>query len=369
MHNPETNCDDGRLSQTNKIENNKKISHLIQSGRYNNMIPPPPPPPMPQNPGHSSLLINNTYTIKRELRNNHHFLAQSNNNNNETNSLNLINHNTKLKKKANIDKSNRQSKNYSNINQFDNLNNLTNFNLNNSNNLNNYNQTTNYQTDNEDNQEINSSLPDFQNYSIQQIEMQPTHSNNFFSLPYHHANFNQFNNQETCVKYPNQPQTSLTVDRHNLNQRNCVNNNCHSSNHKKESSFLNHQQDFNQQADFNGPNGCLSNSIEDLRNEASSKQQQIIVDDRTLQPNLVSALRSSISSEKQRLYKEQLRNELAVKLRIKNQLQSQTSNLSAYLYRKKPKYKFFSQLYFLFHISFTLCLFKVSGLYLKFAKI
>ena len=342
---------DGRLSQLNKV-NDKKLG----------FIPLPPPMPnhhmMNNSRDHPSLLINNTYTIKRELKNNHHCLA-----NNETNSLNYLgalnnqNQNLKLNKKIKLDKSSYQVNSNPIVGQFENnLNNLTtNFNLNN--NFNNQTQASIYPQE-EENQEANNSMPDFQQ---QQADMQPSLSNNFFSLPYQQVNY-PFN-QETCVKqYPAQQHASLTVDRQQNQRANCVNNHCHSSNYliKNSLPFLNaSNQDFNQinQSDnFNATN-ALSNSIEDLRNDASSKQQQID----SLQPNLISALRTSISSEKQRLYKEQLRNELAMKLKIKNNLKSQASNLSNYFYRKKPKYKFFSQLYFLFHISFTLCLFKVSG--------
>lgn len=353
MYNQE-NCqlnDDGRLSQINKTNRSSKYI--------------PPPPPLPNQLNHPSLLVNNTYTIKKELRNNHHFLAQANND--ETSSLNFINSNNpnlKLRKKNNLEK-NCQPKTNPIVGQFDNLNSLNNLTS-----LNNCNQTPAnvYPTDN--NQD--NSLSEFQNYSMQHVDMPNQSNNNFFSLPYHQANFHQYNQQETCVKYPQL--NSMTVDRqnfHNNQRNNCVNTHCQTSGHKKNSSFLdqptNQQQpltqEFNQAENFNN-NLNLSNSMEDLRNDdQNSKQQQI--DDRTLQPNLISALRTSISSEKQRLYKEQLRNELALKLKIKNQFQTQTNNLSNYFYRKKPKYKFFSQLYFLFHISFTLCLFKVSGKFLN----
>lgn len=376
--------DDGRLNE-NRFGHPNNASH----------IPPPPPLPNhnanPAGPSHHSLLVNNTYTIKRELRNNHHFMAQSNSNNNhEPSSLNFIsghhnNYNNShqnikvTKKKLNTDKPNcQQLKGNPIVGQFENnLNSMTNFGA--GNNLNSCRQTptgmyppTAEHEDNVDDPAENS-LPDFQSYSIQQIDLQQPQSNNFFSLPYQQANYHQYNGQETCVKYPQQPHASLTVDRQNFNQRNCVNSHCHSSNHKKPAtSFLATSQpaaqgQFGQSAENYNPSNVLSSSIEDLRNEASSKQQQPI-DERALQPTaLISALRSSISSERQRLYKEQLRNELAMKLKMKTQInhfQSQTSNLGnlgAYLYRKKPKYKFFSQLYFLFHISFTLCLFKVSG--------
>ena len=358
--------DDNRLNE-NRFSHPNNTSHI------------PPPPPLPNHnanqagAGHHSLLVNNTYTIKRELRNNHHFMAQSNHNNsNEPSSLNFISghhnngQNIKVtKKKINIDKPNCQQLKSNPIQFENNLNSMTNFAA--INNLNNCRQTPTSLypgTEHEDNDQVDNSLPDFQSYSIQQIDLQPPQSNNFFSLPYQQANYHQYNGQETCVKYPQQPHTSLTVDRQNFNQRNCVNSHCHSTNCKKPAtSFIGNQQptqgQFGQSAENYNPSNVMSSSIEDLRNEASSKQQ---IDERTLQPAvLISALRSSISSEKQRLYKEQLRNELAMKLKMKNHFQSQTSNLGAYLYRKKPKYKFFSQLYFLFHISFTLCLFKVSG--------
>lgn len=348
--------DDGRISHLSRLKNNGGI---------------PVPPPLPNGQtvqNHPSLLINNTYTIKRELRNNH-LLA-----NNETNSLNFISghhngQNIKVKKKMNLDKSSQQLKknnliggqfenNLASLNSFNHLNNL------NANNLNNNNPTpTNVyptETDCDDNQDANNSLPDFQNYAMQPIEMQPNHSNNFFSLPYQQVNYPQYNEQETCVKYPQQ---SLTVDRSHFGQsnRNCVNNHCTSHHHPKKSSspFLNtvhSTQEFNNRTEHLNQ---FNTSIEDLRNEASSKQHQC--DDRSLQPTLISALRHSISTEKQRLYKEQLRNELAMKLKMKNHIQPQTGHLSNYLFRKKPKYEFFSQLYFLFHISFTFCLFKVSG--------
>ena len=76
----------------------------------------------------------------------------------------------------------------------------------------------------------------------------------------------------------------------------------------------------------------------------------------------VSALRASIN-EKQRLQKEQVRNELNTRLKSKS-IGATTANLSAcagFAIRRKPKHHFLSQLYFLVHLACTLCLVKVPG--------
>lgn len=76
----------------------------------------------------------------------------------------------------------------------------------------------------------------------------------------------------------------------------------------------------------------------------------------------VSALRASIN-EKQRLQKEQVRNELNTRLKSKSGA-SGAASLSAcagFAIRRKPKHHFLSQLYFLLHLSCTLCLVKVPG--------